>query len=490
VTLGAQSPGAPTGLSQVVAGNTVTISWSAPAGAVNYIVQVGTAPGASNLFNAAIGNTTTAAGVVPNGGYFWRVIALGPSGAASPPSAEAQFTVGDVGPCVPPGAPQGFSSTVSGLLVSLQWSPPASGGAPTGYIIEAGSASGLANLATLPTGNAATQLSVTAPPGRYFARVRSTNACGTSDVSNEQVIDVGSNPTAPGCSYALSPATVNVPLSGGAIQVNVAASGNCRWQLQSDPFIVPASGTAGTGSATIAYTVQASGAARTGSITISPIDPGPVTAPQTIVQQTGGGGGSCAITLTPTAQTVAAAGGQFQLRINANAGCPWSVASLAGFVSIVSAGLQSGSDNVIYNVAGNPAAGARAGAIRVSSPAGAQDFAITQQGVGSLTADFVMREAGQVVTSCQVNDGGQCSLDASASSPQAQIVSYDWNILRAGAAFPKPDSTVNPSLTLNCTQNSSNSIETFEVTLTIMNAAGQSASLTRLLSLHRAGCGT
>lgn len=503
VTLRAQAPAAPTGLSQIVAGTTVTISWNPAPGATNYIVQVGTAPGTSNLFNAAIGNTTTASGSVPNGTYFWRVAAMSPAGLTSPPSAESQFTIGGAaGPCVPPDAPQGFNASVSGLLVTLQWSPASSGGPPSSYVIEAGSASGQANLASLPTGNPATQLSVSAPPGRYFVRVRSQNACGTSGVSNEQAIDVGSAPPAPGgpspgapgtpgCSYALSPPSVNVPLAGGPVQVNVAASSNCRWQLQSDPFIVPAAGTSGTGSATMSYTVQGSGAPRTGSISITAIDPGPVTAPQVVVQQTGGGaGGGCAITLTPSAQTVGAAGGQFQVRVNSGAGCAWSAASQAGFVSIVSAGLQSGTDNVIYNVAANTGAAGRAGTIRVTSAAGVQDLAITQDGVGALTASFVMREAGQVVSSCQVNQGGGCSLDASASSPAAQIVSYDWNILRAGAPFTKPDSIVNPTLTLGCTQNSSNSIETFEVTLTVMNAAGQTATSTRLLSLHRAGCGT
>ena len=490
VTLGAQAPPAPTGLSQLVAGNTVTISWNAPPGAVNYIVQVGTSPGGANLFNAAIGNTTTASGAVPNGTYYWRVIALGPSGATSPPSAESQFTIGDAGPCVAPGAPQGFNSSVAGLLVTLQWSAPSSGGPPSTYIIEAGSASGLANLVTLPTGNTATQLSVSAPPGRYFVRVRSQNACGTSGVSNEQVLDVGSGPAAPGCSYALSPSSVNVPLAGGPVQVNVAATGGCRWQLQSDSYIVPASGTSGSGSATVAYNVQPSGGSRTGSIVISAIDPGPVTGPQVLVQQTGGGGGSCAVTLAPNAQTVAPSGGQFQFRITATAGCAWSVSPLAGFVSIVSAGLQSGADNVVYNVAANTAEGARAAAIRVTSSAGVQDFAITQQGIGALSASFVMREAGQVVSSCQVNQGGQCSFDASASAPQGQIVSYDWNVLRAGGPFPKPASVVNPSIPLDCTQNSNNSIETFEVTLTVMNATGQSASQTRMLALHRAGCGT
>ena len=56
------------------------------------------------------------------------------------------------------GAPQSLTVTTSGTTAMLAWTPPASGAA-TGYVIEAGSASGLANLALLPTG-AATSLVV------------------------------------------------------------------------------------------------------------------------------------------------------------------------------------------------------------------------------------------------------------------------------------------------------------------------------------------
>src|SRR5262245_9893595 len=123
----AQAPASPTGLNQQVTGNLVAVSWNGVAGAAAYIVQVGTASGASNLFNGSVGNITGAQGSLPNGTYFWRVIALGPTGAPSAPSAESQFTVGSSGPCAPPGPPQSFTSSVSSFLVSLLWAAPATG---------------------------------------------------------------------------------------------------------------------------------------------------------------------------------------------------------------------------------------------------------------------------------------------------------------------------------------------------------------------------
>lgn len=183
-------PSAPTNLQAAVNGTNVTLSWSPPgapsSAASNYIVQVGTGSGLSNLFNGSIGNVTTVSGGVGNGAYFWRVIAAN-SGGNSPPSLESQFTVGCT---AAPGAPGGLTFSLAGRQVTLSWSAPTTGGVPTEYVIEAGTAPGLANLAALPTGNTALGLTIGAPPGTYYVRIRARNACGTSAVSNEQVIGV------------------------------------------------------------------------------------------------------------------------------------------------------------------------------------------------------------------------------------------------------------------------------------------------------------
>jgi hypothetical protein len=165
---------------------------------------------------------------------------------------------------------------------------------------------------------------------------------------------------------------------------------------------------------------------------------------------------------------------------------------MAGFISIVSSGQQSGSDNVQYHVQSNSALMARAGSIRVTSSTGFQDFAVTQQAISPLSASFVMREGGQQTLICQVNEGGTCTLDASSSTPAGQITSYEWTTVRflvGNDTRVDTYSGVNPTLNLPCTVGG-NSQEPFEVTLTVRDAAGQSNTLTRGLSLVRAGCGT
>ena len=89
-----------------------------------------------------------------------------------------------------PTAPVSLASTVSGSGVSFSWSPGVSTATTLRYVAEAGSAPGLANIATLNVG-LQTSLSVGGvPPGIYYVRVRAENYTGLSGPSNEIVVTV------------------------------------------------------------------------------------------------------------------------------------------------------------------------------------------------------------------------------------------------------------------------------------------------------------
>ena len=85
--------------------------------------------------------------------------------------------------------PRTLSAVVTGNLVSLAWEASPSPGVQV--VIEAGSAPGLSNLAgfTAPVGDMSVAVPGV-PAGAYFVRVRAVNAAGTSEPSNEIVVNV------------------------------------------------------------------------------------------------------------------------------------------------------------------------------------------------------------------------------------------------------------------------------------------------------------
>ena len=138
--------------------------------------------------------------------------------AARPSRVESGVTI--------PGAPITLSVTVTGNSVTLVWSAPTSGDPVLTYILEAGSASGAANLANIVTGSAGTTFSASGiGAGTYFVRVRAQNAGGVSGPSNEVVVVVGSIgcTSAPGAPVGLS-GSVN---SGTVTFTWVAPAGGC-----------------------------------------------------------------------------------------------------------------------------------------------------------------------------------------------------------------------------------------------------------------------
>jgi fibronectin type III domain protein len=182
------APGPPRQFSATVSGNNVTLSWGAPdSGGTpsTYVIAAGSAAGWSNLGSFATGSTQTSytAGNVPNGTYFARASAQNSAGTSAA-SNEVSFTVPQACATVP-SAPSGLQSTVSGLVVTLSWVAPAGVALPAGYVIEAGTGPGLANIAVVNTGSAATTFAATAVPGTYYVRVRAASGCGPSPASGE-----------------------------------------------------------------------------------------------------------------------------------------------------------------------------------------------------------------------------------------------------------------------------------------------------------------
>lgn len=189
VTVGPQPPsppGPPTLSLAQAAANPVTLNWSPGAGGppTNYTLYAGTSPGASNLAVAPMGGATSISATAPVGVTIYvRVVATNAGGAAT--SNEVSFTVA---PPVVPGPPTLAPPSVSGSNVTLSWSPPTSGTAPTGYTLLARMPGSAAIVAALPV--TGTSVTLPAPPGTYVVSVVAGNGAGTSAESNAVTVVV------------------------------------------------------------------------------------------------------------------------------------------------------------------------------------------------------------------------------------------------------------------------------------------------------------
>src|SRR5262249_9836122 len=148
---------------------------------IGYIIEAGAVPGSSNLGGIDFLGTATSYMVtgVAAGRYYVRMRAIGPSNTTAPATSN-EVVVDVAGDCTTPGAPDSLGLVPVGTprTVFLAWSPAS--GFPTTYILEAGSAPRLSNLANVDLASDRPNVVVNnVASGVYFVRVRARNACGT-----------------------------------------------------------------------------------------------------------------------------------------------------------------------------------------------------------------------------------------------------------------------------------------------------------------------
>ncbi len=177
----------PTALTTSLTGTNLSLAWTSPAGAVTaYSFSAGTSAGSSNAATVTLpGTQTSIGGSVPGGTFFARVTATNACGTSGP-SGEVFFTIGAPDPL--PAAPTNLASSLSGNSVSLSWTAPA--GAVTGYVLEAGTGAGLANLGTLRLGATPSLVVPGVPAGSYVLRVRAITSAGSGAASTDVVVVV------------------------------------------------------------------------------------------------------------------------------------------------------------------------------------------------------------------------------------------------------------------------------------------------------------
>jgi len=412
------APSAPGGLSAQISGARVTLSWTPPSAGdppSSYVVEAGSASGRTDLANFDTGNPAPALAVdsVPAGTYFVRVRAKNGAGVSGA-SNEVVVTVSGGGVC-PPGTPAGLVATSSGSSVTLAWATPGGSCAPTGYIIEAGSAPGLANLANFNTGSAATAFATNGVgAGTYYVRVRATNQSGTSAPSNEATLVVGGGgcsgaPAAPSLSGSVNGSTVTLAWSGVAGATSFlleagSAPGLANVLVSDQGGATSLSAVAGTG--TYYVRMRARNACGTG-------------APSNEVVLVVPSGQGCSFVVSPTAQSAPAAGGSFSATVAAAPTCAWTAGSNASFIGITSGASGTGSGTVTFSVAANDGA-ARTGTLTIAG----QAVTVSQAGTTGTACAYNVQPPGTIDAI-----GGGASIAVLASAPTCT-----WTA-QSGASF-------------------------------------------------------
>jgi hypothetical protein len=198
-----------------------------------------------------------------------------------------------------PGAPTTLTHSVVGNNVVLAWQT-GGGDFATSYVVEAGSASGLSNLAAFDTNNALTVLNVNSvPPGSYYVRVRAKNTAGLSAPSNEVLVIVGGG----GCfGPPAAPTTLSGSAAGSTVTLTWGAPAGCApTSYQIEAGSAPGASNlavAPTGNALTSFTATGVGAG-TYYVRVRAVTGGAVGAPsnEVVIVVGSGGGGNPTITI-------------------------------------------------------------------------------------------------------------------------------------------------------------------------------------------------
>jgi hypothetical protein len=234
----------------------------------------------------------------------------------------------------------GREATITGSTFTIAWDAPPGGVPVTTYVIEAGSAPGLDNLANFATGgNSTSYLAMAVAPGTYYIRVRASNGGELSPASNEISVAVTAQTFAmPGAPTGLA-STAN----GSTVTLTWnAAAGTTPTAYWIEAGSAPGIGdlaSFSTGSAATSFTATDVGAGtyfvRVRAITAAGIGPASNEARLTVAS----GNSACSgAPSAPGALTASVSGSTVELVWDRSAGVPTSY--------VVEAGSSAGSSDL------------------------------------------------------------------------------------------------------------------------------------------------
>ena len=171
----------------------------------------------------------------------------------------------------------------------------------------------------------------------------------------------------PPCAPSISPVTQAFAASGGTGSSTVTVAAGCAWTAASNAsWIAVTGGASGTGPGPVTFSVAANTATtnRSGTLTIAG-------ATFNVTQS-----GACAYSISPSSQAFTAAAGTGSSTVTAGAGCAWTTASNASWISVTGGASGTGPGTASFSVAANTATTNRSGTLTIAGTT----FNVTQSG--------------------------------------------------------------------------------------------------------------
>ena len=324
---------------------------------------VGAAAGSTSVaVTATAGCTWTA---VPN--MPWITVASGASGTGNG-TVQLNFEANS-------GGNRSGTATIAGRTFTINQSSGCSFAInPTAQTVPAGGAA--VNVTVSTEGSCAWTASSNAPwlvvasgsSGSGNGTVRVDAQPNTSGPRSGTVTIAGQTLTVSqegGCSFVVAPETLGAPAGGGNGRVDITTAASCAWNATSMAgWITITSPASGTGNGSVDFSMAANtGPARSGTLQV---------AGRTVTVNQDSG---CTMVLTPTSETIIAGGGAGTFAVSTSAGCTWTAASTAPWITVTNGSPGTGNGTVQYTVTANATGAPRSGTISVGNAV----FTVNQQ---------------------------------------------------------------------------------------------------------------
>lgn len=179
-------PGEPMALSARVEHGIARFTWAPPQSegdAISYRLEAGVSRGGTAVTFAATAPVFDLAGV-PDGRFFVRVRGINEFGVGV---ASDDYVLDVQGGFNPPDPPTVLTPGALSSRLELSWAAPSAGGRVEGYVVEAGSRPGLADLGRVSLGMATSFAYRGSVRGTVFLSVRAVNRAGVSRRSAERM---------------------------------------------------------------------------------------------------------------------------------------------------------------------------------------------------------------------------------------------------------------------------------------------------------------